>query len=133
MGNGFYKSVWKDIAGVLLDCDVIRIARGRRRVHDWGGDRGFTPSSWKEHGMAFEDKEAELGLLLTRMQNEPDDLHEVYEQIRLKLNELKAYGMPLPADLVQFEHDLEAVFAEEQEDAERQTRIDKVIADRAKR
>ena len=83
--------------------------------------------------MAFEDKEAELGLLLTRMQNEPDDLHEVYEQIRLKLNELKAYGMPLPADLVQFEHDLEAVFAEEQEDAERQTRIDKVIADRAKR
>jgi hypothetical protein len=83
--------------------------------------------------MAFEDKEAELGLLLTRMQNEPDDLHEVYEQIRLKLNEMKAYGMPLPADLVQFEHDLEAVFAAEKEDAERRTRMDKVITDRAKR
>jgi hypothetical protein len=27
-------------------------------------------------GMAFEDKEAELGLLLTRMQNEPKDWHE---------------------------------------------------------
>jgi hypothetical protein len=83
--------------------------------------------------MAFEDKEAELGLLLTEMQDEPQDWRELYEQIRLKLNELKAYGMPLPADLVQFEHDLEAEFAEEQEDAERRTRIDKVIEDRAKK
>ena len=82
--------------------------------------------------MAFEDKEAELGLLLTRMQNEPDDLHEVYEQIRQKLNELKAYGMPLPADLVQFEHDLEAEFAADKEDEERRARLDEVIAKRAK-
>ena len=57
--------------------------------------------------MAFEDKEAELGLLLTAMQNEPDDWGELYEEIRLKLNELKAFGMPLAADLMQFEHDLE--------------------------
>ena len=77
--------------------------------------------------MAFEDKEAELGLLLTQMQNEPEDWHELYEQIRLKLNEMKAYGMPLPPDLVQFEHDLEAEFAAEKEDAERRTRMDKVI------
>jgi hypothetical protein len=83
--------------------------------------------------MAFEDKEAELGLLLTRMQNEPDDLHELYQQIRLKLSEMKAYGMPLPQDLVEFERDLEAEFAAEKEYAERQTRMDKVIADRAKR
>jgi hypothetical protein len=82
--------------------------------------------------MAFEDKEAELGLLLTRMQNEPDDLHELYEQIRLKLNEMKAYGMPLPADLVQFEHDLEAEFAADKEDEERRARLDEVIAKRAK-
>jgi hypothetical protein len=93
----------------------------------------ITPQGAKEEEMAFEDKEAELGLLLMRMQNEPDDLHEVYEQIRLKLNELKAFGMPLPADLVQFEHDLEAEFAEEKEDAERRTRMDKVIAERGKR
>ena len=82
--------------------------------------------------MAFEDKEAELGLLLTRMQNEPVDLHELYQEIRLKLNELKAYGMPLPADLVQFEHDLEAEFAAEKEDEERRARLDEVIAKRAK-
>jgi hypothetical protein len=61
--------------------------------------------------MAFEDKEAELGLLLTRMQSEPEGRHEIYELIRQKLNELRAYGMPLPEDLVQFERDLEAEFA----------------------
>ena len=82
--------------------------------------------------MAFEDKEAELGLLLTQMQNEPVDLHELYEQIRQKLNEMKAYGMPLPADLVQFEHYLEAEFGAEKVDAERRARLDNVIAKRAK-
>jgi hypothetical protein len=83
--------------------------------------------------MAFEDKEAELGLLLTRMQNEPEDRHELYELIRQKLNELRAYGMPLPEDLVQFEHDLEAEFAADLEDHQRRARMDKVIVDRAKR
>jgi hypothetical protein len=83
--------------------------------------------------MAFEDKEAELGVLFTRMQNEPTDWGEVYEQIRLKLNELKAFGMPLPQDLVEFERDLEAEFAAEKEDAERRMRMDTVIAQRAKR
>ena len=82
--------------------------------------------------MAFEDKEAELGLLLTRMQNEATDWGELYQQIRFKLNELKAFGMPLPQDLVQFEHDLEAEFAADKEDAERRERVDKVIARRAR-
>src|SRR5262249_7864065 len=45
--------------------------------------------------MAFEDLEAELGLLLTRMQNEPTDRHELYLQIKQKLNELRAFGAPL--------------------------------------
>jgi hypothetical protein len=40
--------------------------------------------------------------------------------------------MPLPQDLVQFEHDLEAEFAAEKEDAERRPRMDKVIARRAR-
>jgi hypothetical protein len=61
--------------------------------------------------MAFEDIQAEIGLLLTRMQNEPADKHELYLVIREKLNELKAYGMPLPSDLVELEHRLEAEFA----------------------
>jgi hypothetical protein len=83
--------------------------------------------------MAFEDKEAELGLLFTKMLDEPHDRYELYEQIRQKLNELKAYGMPLPADLVQFERDLEAEFAGDAADRQRRTRLDKVIAQRARR
>jgi hypothetical protein len=82
--------------------------------------------------MAYEDKEAELGVLLTRLQNEPDDWHELYEQVRLTLNELKAYGMPLPEDLVQFERDLEAEFAADKQDADRRARLDKTIAQRAR-
>jgi hypothetical protein len=65
--------------------------------------------------MAFDDIQAELGLLLTRMQNEPEDRHELYLQIMQKLNELKAYGMPLPEDLVQFEKRLEAEFEADKE------------------
>ena len=42
--------------------------------------------------MAFEHIQAELGLLLTRMQAEPTDRHELYLQIMQKLNELKAYA-----------------------------------------
>jgi hypothetical protein len=83
--------------------------------------------------MAFEDKEAELGLLLTSMQDEPEDRHELYQLIRQKLNELKAFGMPLPSDLVQFERDLEAEFAAEMQDSERQARLDSVISRRASR
>lgn len=82
--------------------------------------------------MSFEDKEAELGLLFSRIQNEPKDWGEVYEQIRQKLNELKAYGMPLPQDLVELERDLEAEFAAEKEDSDRRGRMDRVIAERAK-
>lgn len=63
--------------------------------------------------MAFENVQAELGILMTRMQNEPEDKHELYLQIMEKLNELKAYGMPLPQDLVDLEHALEDEFTEE--------------------
>jgi hypothetical protein len=67
------------------------------------------------------------------MQHEPKDWHELYELIRLKLNELKAYGMPLPDDLVEFKRDLEAEL-EARRDAQRsRARMDKVIKHRAKR
>jgi hypothetical protein len=63
--------------------------------------------------MAFENLQAEIGILMTRMQNEPEDRHELYLQLMEKLNELKAYGMPLPQDLVDLEKALEAEFASE--------------------
>lgn len=65
--------------------------------------------------MAFEDIEAEIGLLLTQMQNQPADLHELHLQIMQKLNELKAFGMPLPNDLVVLERQLEANFTADRE------------------
>jgi hypothetical protein len=65
----------------------------------------------KETAMAFEEIKAELGLLLTRMQNEPEDSHELYLQLMERLNEMKAFGMPLPEDLLQLEAALEAEFA----------------------
>jgi len=60
--------------------------------------------------MAFEDIEAEIGLLLGRMQNQPADLHELHLQIMQKLNELRAFGMPLPNSLLELERQLEAKF-----------------------
>ncbi len=68
--------------------------------------------------MAFDDVKAELGILLTRMQNEPQDRHELYLQLMEKLNELKAFGMPLPQDLVELEKGLGEEFAAEQREAE---------------
>ena len=46
--------------------------------------------------MAFEDLKAEIALLLNQMENQPEDRHELYLQIRDKLNEMLAFGMPLP-------------------------------------
>jgi len=63
--------------------------------------------------MAFDDIKAELGILMTRMQNEPADRHELYLTIMEKLNEMKAYGMPLPEDLLKLEAALEAEFAQD--------------------
>ncbi len=61
--------------------------------------------------MNMDDIKAELGILLTRMQNEPEDRHELYLMVMEKLNEMKAYGMPLPEDLLKLEAALEAEFA----------------------
>jgi len=68
--------------------------------------------------MAFDAIKAEIGLLLTRMQNEPEDRHELYLQLMEKIGQLKAYGMPIPDDLLQLEHSLEAEFAKDLRDAE---------------
>ena len=63
--------------------------------------------------MAFEALKAELALLINQMENQPEDRHELYLQIREKLNEMRAFGMPLPKDLVEFEKELAAEFRAE--------------------
>ena len=57
--------------------------------------------------MAFEEIQAEINLLLSQMSDEAEDRREIYQQIHMKLAELKAFGMALPADLVALEHWLE--------------------------
>ena len=60
--------------------------------------------------MAFEQLKAQIGVLLGEMNNQPEDLHELYEEIHQKLNELRATSMDLPADLVQLEQRLLSEF-----------------------
>ena len=58
--------------------------------------------------MAFEDLEAELGILLSQLNEGTGDKQELYETLREKLNEMRAYGMPIPEDLLVLEKELEA-------------------------
>lgn len=60
--------------------------------------------------MALEDIKAQISLLLEEMVNQPEDEHELLEQVREKLNEMRAMGMPLPDDLVALEKQLEERF-----------------------
>jgi hypothetical protein len=56
--------------------------------------------------MAFEELKAQIGLLLGEMNEQPEDLRELYERIHQELNQLRATGMALPADLVELERRL---------------------------
>ena len=56
-----------------------------------------------EAHVALEELKAQIGLLLTEMNNQPEDLHELYEEIHQKLNALRATGMALPQDLLDLE------------------------------
>jgi hypothetical protein len=49
---------------------------------------------------------AAINLLAQRIEQEPDDLHEVHFKVKEMLRELQATGMPVPADLVAFEREL---------------------------
>ncbi len=60
--------------------------------------------------MVFEDLMVRINMLLTDMENQPEDAHEILEQIHLELNQLKATGQPLPEDLVRLERRLEREF-----------------------
>ncbi len=65
----------------------------------------------------FENIRGEIDRLLAGMSENPADLQQIELALREKLNEMKAFGMPLPADLV----DLEAALDQQltAEEAER--------------
>ena len=60
--------------------------------------------------MALEEFKARISLLLEEMVNQPEDQHEIQEQLREKLQEMRAMGLPLPADLVALEKRLDDDF-----------------------
>lgn len=64
--------------------------------------------------MAFENIKAEIIDLFEKMINQPHDAHELGIELRERLNELKASGMPLPDDLAELEARLDAEFAKRQ-------------------
>ena len=72
-------------------------------------------SSWElltnvdgEYSMAFDRIKSEIYMLLNDMENRPQDKWELHEMILEKLNELRAFGLPLPQDLVELEEKLSA-------------------------
>ena len=53
--------------------------------------------------MALEDLQAQISLLVSQINNQPEDVHELYELLHQKLNELRLTGQPLPKDLIDLE------------------------------
>ncbi len=56
--------------------------------------------------MSFEDLKASIYLLLDEMTEQPEDLHQLQEQLREKIAEFRALGLPVPEDFLQAERDL---------------------------
>lgn len=53
--------------------------------------------------MALEELQAQINLLVSQINNQPEDVHEIYELLHQKLNELRSTGQPLPKDLLDLE------------------------------
>lgn len=60
----------------------------------------------------FERLEAELALLLSEMENQPHDRHEMYLMLQEKLGQMRAFGMPVPEDILELERQFDAEFSE---------------------
>ena len=60
--------------------------------------------------MAFDDLMARINLFLSEAENEPEDAHQILEQLHMELSQMKATGQPLPEDLVKLEKQLDAEF-----------------------
>jgi len=61
--------------------------------------------------MAFEDLIARINLLFSDMEHEPEDPHELLEQLHLELNQMRATGQTVPHDLALLEKRLEEEFS----------------------
>ncbi len=69
--------------------------------------------------MELDQLEAELALLVNEMQTATKGRHELYLGLRAKMNELRAYNMPLPDDIKTLIAGLEKEFEAETQNAGR--------------
>lgn len=70
----------------------------------------------------FENIRVEIDRLLAGISDRHGDVQEIELALREKLNELKAFGMPLPADLVDLEAALDQQLTLEEIERSRQNR-----------
>lgn len=49
---------------------------------------------------------ATINLLAEQLDHKPDDLHEVHFKVQEIIRELRATGMPVPEDLLEFDREL---------------------------
>jgi hypothetical protein len=62
--------------------------------------------------------EAALSLFMEEIEEKSDDSHEIYMRLVALLNQMRALGMSIPADLAEMEANLAEEFAEEAAEAE---------------
>lgn len=60
--------------------------------------------------MKRDEIEAEVSLLLSEMEGEYGDSHEIYLRLRQVLDNMRAFGLALPDDLVRLERELSESF-----------------------
>jgi hypothetical protein len=61
--------------------------------------------------MAFEDLITKINLFLSDVEHEPEDPHELLEQLHLEINQMRATGQPVPDDLARLVKALEDEFS----------------------
>ncbi len=66
--------------------------------------------------MERDEIEAELAILLTQLEGEPEDPHEIYQKLKQLISNMQAFGMAVPEDLERLEHELDEEFAVKPED-----------------
>ncbi|SMX42985.1 hypothetical protein [Actibacterium lipolyticum] len=57
--------------------------------------------------MAFEELKAGIALVLEEIEKRPEDRHVLQEELRAKISEMKALGLPVPEDIQRLELQLE--------------------------
>ncbi len=62
--------------------------------------------------------EDEIAYFMRAMENQPEDPHELYLQLHEKLNEIRAFGMPVPQDLLDLEVRLKKLIEQQLSDPE---------------